>query len=340
MGKHQKLAMTLTLALALSPGVYADGVKLGYDDKSKIIVEGQPVYPEGIAYDPAGKRFFVGSSRFGHLFTVDEKGELKQFSSDERIPTTLGIKVDAPRNRIVAAVADFGSGINSKAESLNNLAAAAVFDLADGKLVDFHDLTGLVPGPEHLANDVAVDAQGNIYVTDSLVHVIYKIDTAGAKSVFLKSDQFVGKNPGFTLNGIDVHSDGFLLVAAKSDGKLFKVPLDDPEKFNEVKLPEPITAVDGILLAGGDVVVIKNRVKKVVGNEIVVLRSDVGWASAAIVDRKPHEVTYPTNATLRDGQIMTVQSRLFWLMSTLKDKPDGLEKAFQIHTLGSVSEAQ
>lgn len=132
-----------------------------------------------------------------------------------QIATTLGIKVDAPRTRVATAV--FGTSVRSKPEQRNKLAAVAVFDLATGKLLDPHDLTSLVPGPAHLANDVAVDAQGNIYVTDSLAHAIYKIDAAGARSVLVQNEQFKGEG-AFTMNGLDVHPDGYLLVAKKSDG--------------------------------------------------------------------------------------------------------------------------
>jgi len=113
MRQHAKVAVALALVLALAPAVALafGGVKLGYDDR--IVVKGQPVYPEGIAYDPVGKRIFVGSTRLGHLFTVSETGKLRQFSSDERIATTLGIKVDAPRDRVVAAVTDYGVGVRA-----------------------------------------------------------------------------------------------------------------------------------------------------------------------------------------------------------------------------------
>ncbi|MGH8864649.1 MAG: hypothetical protein ACREVZ_08405 [Burkholderiales bacterium] len=341
MRQHARVAMAVALVFALSPAAAHafGGVKLGYDDKTRIAAKGQPVYPEGIAYDPVGKRIFVGSARLGHLFTVNETGELKQFSSDERIATTLGIKVDALRGRVVAAVTDFGAGVRSKPEQRNQLAAVAVFDLATGKLLGLHDLTNLVPGPAHLANDVAIDRRGNIYVTDSLAHAIYKIDAGGAKSIFIASEQFKGEAAGFTLNGIDVHPDGYLLVVTKNDGKLFKVPLDDPKQFMAVKLPEPITAADGILLAGGDLLVIRNRVATVVGNEIVVLRSSDSWVSATIADRKPLEDHYATTATVRGTQIITVASRLFWLLSTLKDNPDGLQQEFLIYTIGTLDGA-
>jgi len=234
----------------------------------------------------------------------------------------------------VAAVTDYGVGVRAKPEQRNNLAAVAVFDLATGKLLGLHDLTNLVPGPAHLANDVAVDTQGNIYVTDSLAHAIYKIDAAGAKSVLVQNEQFKGE--GFTMNGLDVHPDGYLLVAKKSDGKLFKVPLGAPEKFTAVQLPEPITAADGILLAGGDLVIIRNRTATVAANEIVTLRSGDGWSSATIADRKSHEDNYPTTATLRGNQIITVASRINTLLSMLKDNPGGLQQEFRVHTIGTI----
>lgn len=304
MRQHARVAMALAMALTLSPAVAlaAGGGKLSSDDETRIVAKGQPVYPEGIACDSVGKRFFVGSTRLGHLFTVTDTSELKQFSTDKRIATTLGINVDASRSRVVAAITDYGVGVRPKPEQSTNPAAVAVFDLASGKLLEFHDLRNLVPGPAHLANDVAVNNQGNIYVTDSLAHAIYKIDAAGDKLVLVQHGQFKGE--GFTMNGLDVHPDGYLLVVKKSDGKLLKVPLDDPEKFIEVKLAEPIMAADGALLAGGDVVVIRNRTETATANEIVVLRSHNDWPSASIADRKPHTDNYPTTATLRGEQII------------------------------------
>jgi len=207
-----------------------------------------------------------------------------------------------------------------------------VFDLTTGRTLALHDLTDLVPGPAHLANDVAVDQAGNIYVTDSLAAAIYRIDPSGGRSVFMQSERFRGE--GFNLNGLDVHPDGYLLVVKKADGRLFRVPLDNPQSFSEVTLPEPMTAADGILLVGADLVVIRNRTPTVAANEIVVLRSGDGWRSAGIASRMAHEDNYPATATRRGNQIMTATTRLHLLGALLRDTPDQLQQEFQIRQLG------
>ncbi|MEW7001333.1 hypothetical protein M5585_19005 [Serratia ureilytica] len=51
------------------------------------------------------------------------------------------------------------------------------FNLDTGALQQTYDLSSLSRGPT-LANDLALDAQGNIYVTDSFQPQIYKIDRA------------------------------------------------------------------------------------------------------------------------------------------------------------------
>ena len=244
------------------------------------------------------------------------------------------MKVDLPRNRVIAAVTDYGVGLRSDPGRRNNLAAVAVFDLASGRTLTLHDLTDLVPGHAHLANDVAVDGQGKIYVTDSLAAAIYRIDAAGGRSVFLHSEMFRGE--GFNLNGLDVHPDGCLLVVKKADGRLFRAPLDNPQGFTEVSLPEPMTAADGILLVGDELVVIRNRTATVAANEIVALRSRDGWRSAGIASRMAHEDNYPATATRQDDRIMTATTRLHLLGTLLRDAPGQLQAEFQIRQVGRV----
>lgn len=328
--------VSLAAALALAPMAASaeGGFRIAYDDRATVRAQGAPVYPEGIAFDPLGDRFIVGSARLGHLFSVSAAGELRQFSSDDRIATTLGVKVDAPRNRVIAAVTDYGVGVRSDPHRRNNLAAVAVFDLATGRTLALHDLTDLVPGPAHLANDVAVDAHGNIYVTDSLAAAIYRIDPSGQRSVLLQSERFRGE--GFRLNGLDVHPDGYLLVIQKADGGLFRVPLDNPQGFTEVSLPEPMTAGDGILLVGQDLLVIRNRTATVAANEIVVLRSGDGWRSATVANRMAHEDNYPATATRHGNRIMTATTRLHLLGTLLRDAPAQLQQEFEIRQLGSI----
>ena len=53
--------------------------------------------PEGIAYDPDGKRFFLGSAQ-RKIIVTDAKGEARDFSRpDDKLDLVLGLTVDAER---------------------------------------------------------------------------------------------------------------------------------------------------------------------------------------------------------------------------------------------------
>ena len=67
--------------------------------------------------------------------------------------------------------------LSSAPGTRNRVAQVLEFNLDTGELQQTYDLSSLSRGPT-LANDLALDAQGNIYVTDSFQPQIYKIDRA------------------------------------------------------------------------------------------------------------------------------------------------------------------
>src|SRR5690606_6093553 len=107
------------------------------------------------------------------------------------------------------------------------------------------DLSGLVPG-RHFPNDLIFDAEQNIYVTDSYAHAIYKITPDGNASVFAKHKIF--ETEGFGLNGIGYHPGGFLLVDNSNTGRIYKIPLNDPQSVQTVKIDQYFLGADGLLL--------------------------------------------------------------------------------------------
>lgn len=278
-----RVVRLLTLALpllALLPGCNDDDNTAPPPPvtPAKITVpQAPPLYPEGIQWDEANKRFIVSSRAQGRIGTVKDDSSYTQLADDPRLVSTIGLNLDAGRNRVLAAVADNNfNPARSSATTLRKLAAVASFNATTGSLISYTDLGSLAPAyPQHFANDIAVDAQGNAYITDSFAPVIYKLDPQGNASVFLENQRLSGGS-GFGLNGIVYHPDGYLLVAKTNDGSLFKVPLSNPTAFTAVGSNQNITGADGLLLVDNNTLLI------VAGSQGKVYRitSSNGWTLA------------------------------------------------------------
>lgn len=101
------------------------------------------------------------------------------------------------------------------------------------------------------ADDVAVDEQGNAYVTDAKASQIWKVDVNGKLVNTITSPLFTP--PGWynnlvALNGIVYHPDGFLIAIHTFSGYLYKIDLTNGDVSNQVTVID----VSGGTLRFGD----------------------------------------------------------------------------------------
>ena len=286
-----------------------------------ITIEGPGLYPETVEVNPLNGRFLVGSLREGAVYEVAPDGASRRFIEDDWLTAVLGIAVDARTNRLLVTTSDLGNGVRRSAKGPRKEAGLAIYDLATGRLLRHVDLSQLVPGRDHLMNGVTVDDDGNAYVTDSFSPAIYKVDPAGAATVFLQDAEFDAK--GINLNGAVFHQGGYLLVVMKSSGALYRVPLSDPRRFSKVALVGSPAASgfiggDGLLLTGPDrLVLVANQTPGGASNAAFVLETADGWASARVVESIPLGNVYPTSCAARDGKLYALTSHLNeWLATT------------------------
>ncbi|MCA9911647.1 MAG: SMP-30/gluconolactonase/LRE family protein, partial [Anaerolineae bacterium] len=272
-----------------------------------IHIESPGLFPEGIEYDAVGERFLVGSLTQGAIFEVRQDGEPTMIIDDPDVSSSVGIQIDTVRNRLLVVSSDTRLFMDP---TLPDHAELAAYDLETGARLFFADLAGLTPGGPNVANDVAVDADGNAYVTDTFAPVIYRVDPDGQASIFWEDARFDGQGgPG--LNGIDYHPDGFLLVPLMGGG-LYKVPVDDPAAMTEVELDRPILGADGVILhPDGRLIIVSGQL-----NTVFALRSDDAWRSATI---EGEFTTAPDNAattaTVRDGVVYVLYAHLGAMMA-------------------------
>ena len=235
------------------------------------------LYPEGSQYDTQNRRFLVSSQTAGRLGQVDLDGTYTAFADDAALISTIGLNLDAPRNRLLAAVSDPGyNPARTSATTKGKLAALVSFDRSSGARLSYANLSDLRPGyAAHFANDIAVDNLGNAYVTDSYAPLIYKVDAQGTATVFLENTALGAPAGTFGLNGIVYHPDGYLLVAKSNDGTLFKVPLANPTGFTTVTSTQSLVGADGMLLLDNTTLLV------VAGSQNTVFRmgSTDAWAT-------------------------------------------------------------
>lgn len=292
MTKTTKVALALAL-LAPAP-VFATGIEF----------KAPTAYPEGIAYNQKTSEFFVSSMRHGTVGVVKD-GKYKPFAKDPQLVSSVGMHADPERGRLLVCVSDPGVSEKTSPKTQKKLARLMAFDLKTGKRKSSVDLNPLAPEGEHFCNDIAIDADGNAYATDSFSPIVYKVDTAFKASVFLKDDKLKGQ--GFGLNGLVHHKDGFLIVAKSDDGTLWKINEKGAPVAEEIKVSEKLVNADGLVMSpAGDLIVVQNGET----HRAARVKSTDGWKTAKVDKTVALEAAYPTTAVYAGDKLYVNLSHL------------------------------
>ena len=117
--------------------------------------------PEGIAYDPRGKQFYFGSTWKHKIVRCTEAGVCQPFVAEgqDGIGKVLGLRVHPGSRTLWAAGNEAGNS------------ALFHYDLQSGKLIRKYVVSGGKTG--HVFNDLAVTAQGDVFVTDTRANAVY-----------------------------------------------------------------------------------------------------------------------------------------------------------------------
>lgn len=169
--------------------------------------------PEGIAYDPSDKSFYVGSIARRKIVRVDSKGKASDFALS--LDQILGLKVDTLSRQLWACG-------NSVPDSGRYSSVVYLFDLADRSLLKKYQISGK---KKHLFNDIVVTSGGDAYVTDSDGGAIFVIrKTRDAIEEFIKPGSISGPN-GVTLSP----DESRLLVATAGSQGIVSIDLTTRE---------------------------------------------------------------------------------------------------------------
>lgn len=282
--------------------------------QDKIEFEAGFVYPEGVAYNPKSKTFYISSVRTGQIGSVDAGGNYKVFFADSTLKSTFGMKVDSKRNRLWVCAGDPTYSKFSDSSTYKKMSKLISIDLASGKIAASIDLSSLYKG-KHFPNDLALDDKGNIYITDSFSPVIYKVDVKGKASVFAENELFKSKDVG--LNGIVWHPSGYLLTVNNSDGFIIKIDAKNPANVTRVKAKQFFPGADGLLLdKQSNLILIQGKGV----NKVFTLSSKDQFASAEVISTTGGErFQNPTTAAFMNDQVYVLNAKLNELQDSTRN---------------------
>ncbi|MGI8599188.1 MAG: hypothetical protein ACR2KB_08025 [Chitinophagaceae bacterium] len=280
---------------ALSQIAYA---KKNSNELTIVNFTNQDIFPEGLAYDPVRNWFYVSSATVGTVGIVTMDGSYTPFISDDILTGTTGLKVDQARRRLWVSNAESGIG---------------AYDLSSGHRLFFTDLTLLLPGEPVFINDLALDPQGNAYITNSFSPVIYKVDKNGNASVFFQNDAFATGPEEFGFTGIQYDERGFLLVAFAD--QIIKIPVRNPSAYSIVQLNVPVYP-DGLLLSkDGKQLVIVHNTGGTEDDKVYSFLSDDKWISGTLSTSFNTGAVFPTSASSDSKKVYVLYSYIHKLIS-------------------------
>jgi sugar lactone lactonase YvrE len=194
---------------------------------------GIDVYPEGIAVDEDGN-FFVGSLGTGSIYRVSlADGSLTTPFDTADLVGVVGLTVH-----------ESGLWACHSNPTVPDVAQVIGFDLENGEELvrhNFPSTDATLTDGSGFCNDLAFDADGNLYATDSfgdsaenaagtrasrLIRVpADDLMTANSAETWLEDPGFEVPDDAFGLNGIAA-ADGTLYVARAAGGLIYEVPIE------------------------------------------------------------------------------------------------------------------
>lgn len=255
--------------------------------------------PEGIAFDPRSRRFFLSSLRSGRILSYAVDGgfaELVPAGRDGQW-AMLGIAVDT-LTRTLWATTHAAPYFTGYAAADSGKSAVLAYDLDTGTLRHRY----LPPDSgRHQLGDIAVSADGDVFVSDADNGVVYRIERGEEEMEAFAQDELVSPQ------GLVVTSDGRRVLVAdyvrgiasleRESGELAWLPVPDSVA---------VSGIDGLVRMGHRLIAVQNGVAP---KRVIELQLDdeerriTGWRP---LESATPLLTEPTHAVAVGGEVFFI----------------------------------
>jgi hypothetical protein len=261
-------------------------------------------YPNGIARSQNGV-LYVGSVLSGRILQINTAGEAQTFfEGNDDIFSVTSLRLDEPRHLLWGASPDVLGIPQSNGKIVRRPHRIFAIDSRSG------EVRHIIPMPDGgFGNDIALDPQGGVYVTDSLRPRIHYLSPGATRFQTWAEDDRFRTQLRFGLSGIVRTSDGVLFVTMYSDGRLFKVtpqPTGNPI-VDEIELPRRIDGSDAIQFAAdGSLIMVEGGIDS--GNGCLLQLHGLETGARPQLNTLASGMDLPVNLTVADGEIWLTES--------------------------------
>ncbi len=215
------------------------------------------IIPQAIAWDESRQSFLIATVADGSIHAVDDGGQVSELlkANDENgMWAIFGLLVDLKRNRLwvtsAATRAFAGFDPIDKGRS-----ALFEFDLKTLVLVRRYPVP--VDGRSHVLGSMALSPNGDIYIADRVLPVVYRkaADEQKLKGAFASREMI-------SMRGIAIQPDGKLLYVADREMGIMVIHLEG-QRVGKVAIPDNLNigGIDGLYLWDNHLVMIQNGIK-------------------------------------------------------------------------------
>jgi sugar lactone lactonase YvrE len=254
---------------------------------SQYVIPGANVFPEGVTLRPGTDQLFVSSTSNGTIYRGTlGKQRLKVFLAPGKDGRAVANGLRAGRDHLVIAGSTTGY--------------IFVYDYR-GRLV-----RRFATGSGGLVNDVAIAPNGDVYATDSMRGLLFRIPARQlAKAPPKRIQPFVrlSKTPvGQYSNGVVPAGDRYLLVVGTVSGVLARVDLETKR----------VRAVEGLALPVGDGLARTGHTLYAVnsGAKVTQVKLSRDWLTGTVVrDITSPSFHFPTTVQIAGNRLLVVNSQ-------------------------------
>ena len=273
------------------------------------------IIPEGIAVNNADGIIYVTSIARKKILAVNSSGHCSDFiqSNQDGFLQGLGIKIDDKKQWVWA--------VSNKKQNTHYVSKVHAFDIRTGKVQQQYSIEDTA---RHLFNDLTLDANGKIYITDTYASSIYEVDPAGKKFHLCIRDSLIAFP-----NGIATNNKGKIYIATYSHGLMQFYPAskklvslkgysDSAKAFN----------LDGILFYNNTIIGVYNGAENNSNNAIVQYTLNSAGdkiTSERIIDMGNSYFHEPTTLGIHNNRIYVLANSYLAAYNANKESVEGIK---------------